>query len=230
MKGLDCAWHKLRAWWSGERPSPPPSPHPHALLPRVSVLSAFPGRGCVPAWTRLPTRPGGTRVAGDTALRAHPFAETGVVLQPYQRLLNLCDVSAPRDLWPRFQGLSGDDLTSWAVSLTRGRLGWVELCRPTGGAAHWRPDSGWRRATSPAGRCCGRGEGSRRVHGCVSQALRLADLSAPLHRLLCPALAGRSSCCNNTRSISGSPPAPASSLLSPGVSSSCVSRWAGSLR
>lgn len=154
----------------------------------------------------------------------HPFAEKGVVLQPYQRLLNLCDVSAPRDLWPRFQGLSGDDLTSWAVSLTRGRLGWAELCRPTGGAAHWRPDSGWRRAASPAGRCCGRGEGSRRVHGCVSQALRLADLSAPLHRLLCPALAGRSSCCNNTRSISGSPPAPASSLLSPGVSSAlCVS-------
>ena len=69
MNGLDGVWHKVGAWWPGEQPSPPPRPPPHALLPRVSVLSAFPGRVCVPAWMRLPTCPGGTRVADYTALR-----------------------------------------------------------------------------------------------------------------------------------------------------------------
>lgn len=110
------------------------------------------------------------------------------------------------------------------MSLTRGRLGWAELCRPTGGAAHWRPDSG--SAEPPLRRTVlwargGGAAGSREVRRLQSPPPCRPVCS--LHRLLCPALAGRSSCCNNTRSISGSPPAPASSLLSPGVSSAlCV--------
>lgn len=106
----------------GKWPSPPPSPVPTPSLPRSVRAVSIP-------WTWL--------CSGLDAAAYPPWWDRWRVTQrsepiplqkrgrsgPYQRLLNLCDVSAPRDLWPRFQGLSGDDLTSWAVSLTRGRLG-----------------------------------------------------------------------------------------------------------
>lgn len=156
MNGLDGT-----SWGPGGRGSSPvlpqaPSPRP---APRVSVLShsldvsVFQrGCGCPPALV-------GRERRVTQRSEPHPSAEGRVVLQPFQHLLNLRDVSAPRDLWPRFQGPSGDDLTSRAVSLTRRRVGWAELYRPAGGAVR-QPDWGWRRAASPAGRRGGPGRGA----------------------------------------------------------------------
>ena len=142
---------------SPETPSPrPPAPSFRAFcIPWTCLCSSLDAAAHLPWWDES-----GRLHSAPRSVTQHPSAEKGVVLQPFQYLLNLREVRAPRDLWPRFQGPSEDDLTSRAVSLTRRRVGWAELCRPAGGAVR-QPDSGWRRAASPAGRCCGPGEGSR---------------------------------------------------------------------
>lgn len=116
-----------------------------------------------------------------------------------------------RDPWPRFQGPSGFELTSRAVSLTGRRVGWAALCGPAGGAV-CRPELGWPRAASPARRRWGQGRrADRRAPGGGNQALLACRPICSRARLLCPALAGQSRCCNNTPSISGAPRTPGKS-------------------
>lgn len=198
---------------SPEPPSPrPPAPSFRAFsIPRPWLRSSVEAAAHPPWWAesgRLHSAPSPIALQKRVSFYSHFNASLTLVMQ------------CTRDPWPRFQGPSGDELTSRAVSLTGRRVGWAELCGPAGRSFADPLEArsvglSWAGPEPPLSQDGAGGRGGEltagRPPGGGNQALLACRPICSRARLLCPALAGRSSCCNNTPSISGAPPTPGKS-------------------